>query len=236
MLGKVKRQIKSALAYVGDPNTKIIRDAIDEDRRDNWPYAPPDEGDLLYRLSNEVAGQQALEIGFATGSTASYILLGDAARLTSIDFAQDNFHRAGEKLVSRMGFAGRHTLVEMNSIIALPEMLSAGNRFGLVFLDGWKTFDHVWVDTFYSVKMLNCGGFIIFDDANMPAVRKCISILIRYYGFQSINSYNLVGGIRQRLWHFMTMRSVFPPYRVLRKTVEIQNSEAGVRYDFWTRF
>ena len=181
--------------------------------------------------------KSALEVGFATGSSAAYILagLGDGV-LTSIDFAQDDYEREGELLVSRMGLESRHSLVEENSIVALPEMYRNGRRFGLIFLDGWKTFDHVWVDTFYCARMLECGGFIVFDDARMPAVRKCVSILIRYYGFKRIDTYKYVGGWRQRLWHMMSTRSTLPPYIALEKVVEIDKTSAWRKYDFWKSF
>lgn len=117
--------------------------------------------------------------------------------------------------------ADRHKLVERASVEVLPEMWTAGSRFDLIFLDGWKTFDHVWVDTFYCARTLEVGGHIMFDDARMAAVRNCISILERYCVFKKLDSYAPVGVWRQRLWHLMTNRTLLPPYVVLSKTCEI---------------
>jgi predicted O-methyltransferase YrrM len=233
----MKEYIKARTMYRGASETARVRSELEVSAHPGWPYCPPDEGDLLCHLASEIPGQDALQVGLATGSTAAYILAGlGSGKLTSIDYDQDNHERAGEKLMARMGLSHRHELIEANSILALPKLYEAGKRFGLVFLDGWKTFDHVWVDTFYCARMLTRNGYIVFDDARMPAVRKCISLLVRYYGFQKLTTYNHVGGWRQRVWHLLSTRSTLPPYVALRKTVEIEESVAGRQFDFWARF
>lgn len=233
----VKKLIKKTFMHAGRPETEGIRAELSTVRRTGWPYCPADEGDLLFRLAKSIADQDALEVGFATGSTAAYILSGlESGDLTSIDYSQDQYEREGEALVRAMGYTLRHRLVECNSALALPEIYGSGSRFGLIFIDGWKTFDHIWVDTFYCAQMLNCGGYIVFDDARMPAVRKCISLLRRYYGFEQVDTYRLVGGWRQRIWHLLSTRSMLSPYAALQKIVEIKDTEAGSRFDFWRKF
>ena len=191
----------------------------------------------MYLLAKSAPDQDALEVGFATGSTALYILSGlKSGRLTSIDYAQDEFEREGEKLIRDSGLYSRHKLIEENSIKALPRLYDLERQFNLIFLDGWKTFDHLWVDTFYCARMLKVGGYIIFDDARMPAVRKCISILSRYYQFEVIDNYALVGGYRQRIWHLLSTRSYLPPYVALKKVREIGATDAGRQFDFWKSF
>lgn len=192
--------------------------------------APPDQGDVLYLLAKRASDAGALEVGFATGSTASYLLMGLAtSSLTSIDYAQDDYDREGLKLIADLGLEKRHRLIEGNSIGVLPELHKKGCRFSLIFMDGWKTFDHMWVDVFFAAKMLEVGGHIAFDDARMPAVRKCISLLRVYYGFRPVDCYMAVGGFRRRLWHLMTTRSVHKPYVVLQKKSEIDQTAAGKR-------
>jgi predicted O-methyltransferase YrrM len=233
----MKQFIRQATLYRGAAQTQPIRDYLMASKRDGWPYCPADEGDVLFGLAGSLTGQDALEVGFATGSTAAYILFGlTSGRLTSIDYDQNHYERAGETLVRDLGLADRHRLIERDSIRALPELHEAGARFGLVFLDGWKTFDRMWVDTFYCARMLTPGGFIVFDDAQMPAVRKCLSILTRYYGFTGVAQMGQAGGWRQRVWQILTTRSVHRPYMVLRKTVEIDQTNAGRQFDFWRPF
>ncbi len=224
--------------YKGSSATDRIRSEIEKRRRPGWPYVPADEGDILNRFAQLAQASSALEVGCATGSTAAYILagLGNSGKLTSIDFDQNNHERAGELLVRDLGFADRHILVEKNSDIALPELYAAGNRFGLVFLDGWKTFDHVWIDVYYCARMLEVGGRVVFDDARMPAVRKCVSLLEKYYEFKKVDTYLYVGGWRQRLWHILTTRGILAPYIALEKVMEVEETPAGKDYTFWARF
>jgi hypothetical protein len=139
-------------------------------------------------------------------------------------------------LIQSAGLSNRHQLVEENSISALPKLHDSGLQFNLIFLDGWKGFDHIWVDTFYCARMLQMGGYLVFDDARMQAVRKCISILRRYYEFEPVDTYAMVGGFRQRIWHLLTSRSFRLPYVALRKIKPIGETDAGRYYDFWKSF
>lgn len=233
----MKQFVKRKIHYPGRPDTAEIRRLIDQDRHPGWPYCPPDEGDLLYLLAQQAPGTRMLEVGCATGSTSVYMLAGMLdGKLTSIDFAHGDHGRSGEKLIERGGFAGRHTLVERNSIETLPEMFLDGDRFGLIFLDGWKSFDHLWVDTFYCAKMLEVGGYIVFDDARMPAVRKAVSLLKSHYGFEPVDGYAMVGGRALRLWHALISRSAHPHYLALRKPRDISETPAGRIFDFWAPF
>lgn len=233
----MKHFIRQATRYRGRAETQPIRDYLSSHTRAGWPSSPADEGDLLFTLAGSLGGQDALEVGFATGSTAAYMLFGmTSGRLTSIDYDQNHFERAGEKLVAALGLASRHRLIERDSIRALPELHESGARFGLVFLDGWKTFDRVWVDTFYCARMLTTRGHVVLDDAQMPAVRKCISILTRYYGFKDVSQGARPGGWRQRVGHVLTTRSIRPPYVALQKTTEIEDTAAGRQFDFWRTF
>lgn len=233
----MKELIRRKAKYEGLAETRPIRDALAAAARPGWPYCPADEGDLLYLLAREVADQGALEVGFATGSTAAYMLQGlGEGRLTSIDYDQNHYEREGEKLVKALRFETRHRLIEDNSIRVLPNLDASGARCGLVFLDGWKTFDHMWVDTFYCARMLNRGGYMVFDDARMPAVRKCVALLQAYYQFASVDTYARVGGSRLKLWHLLSTRTPLRPYIALQKVVELKDTDAGRHFDFWKPF
>ena len=233
----LKDFVRRTAKYTGLEETAPIRAALAAASRAGWPYCPPDEGDLLFLLAQAAGEQNALEVGFATGSTAAYMLHGlGTGHLTSIDYDQNQYEREGEKLVQSLGFAVRHRLIEDNSIRVLPELHASGVRYGLVFLDGWKTFDHMWVDTFYCARMLNRGGYMVFDDARMPAVRKCISLLRGYYQFADVDGYARIGGGKLRLWHALSTRTLRRPYAALQKVVDLDKTEAGRQFDFWKPF
>src|SRR5688572_25508142 len=105
----LKDFVRRTAKYTGLPETAPIRAALAAATRAGWPYCPADEGDLLFELARTVGDQNALEVGFATGSTAAYMLHGlGAGQLTSIDYDQNQYEREGEKLVRSLGFASRH--------------------------------------------------------------------------------------------------------------------------------
>ena len=46
----------------------------------------------------------------------------------------------------------------------LPELYKSGNKYDLIYIDASHHTDDVFVDAYYSHKMLNINGTIIFDD------------------------------------------------------------------------
>ena len=121
-------------------------------------------------------------------------------------------------------------------MLALAEIDEKGDKFGLAFADGWKTFDHLWVDIFFCARVLSTGGFLVLDDGRMKSVRKAVKLLVRYYDFELISTFDIVGGTRLRLWYWITSRKSGKPYVALRKRSELSKTAAGTRYDFWERF
>ena len=237
----IRRAVKRLVEFRGLDETAAVRERLAErsavHRDRGWPYCPVDMGDLLFRLRGLAPSGDALEVGMATGSTALYLLAGlPSHRLVSIDHAHGDFDREGEWLIREAGLADRHQLIEADSVAVLPQLWREGRRFSLAFLDGWKGFDRLWVDTFYCAQMLTVGGYIVFDDSRMPAVRKGIRLLRRYYEFEPLDSYSLIGGWKQRVWHLLSTRSLHRPYFALRKRAEIDETRAGSEYGFWRPF
>lgn len=233
----IKQFVKRKTQYTGMPATQPVRDMIDTVRRADLPYVAVDEGDLLYTLAAETPAGRGLEVGCATGSTAVHLLAAmPQGSVVSLDFAHGDHGRSGEKLIAKAGFAARHTLIEEDSARVLPRLEAAGERFDVMFLDGWKTFDHVWIDTFYCARMLKVGGYIMFDDARMKSVRKAISLLERYYQFERLDNYAMIGGTSLRWWHRLTGRDNLPPYVALKKVREIRETPAGRNFEFWADF
>jgi hypothetical protein len=47
----------------------------------------------------------------------------------------------------------------------------------LIYVDGSHLFEDVFVDVFYSLKLLRTGGVVLLDDSSDPHVRKVISFI-----------------------------------------------------------
>ena len=75
-------------------------------------------------------------------------------------------------MVERAGLLHMLEHTDEPSYIALPRLVKEGRRFDLIFIDGYHTFDYAFVDYFYSDLLLRDGGFLIFDDVNLPMIHK----------------------------------------------------------------
>jgi predicted O-methyltransferase YrrM len=147
-----------------------------------------EEGQYLKKIINNNNYKKCLEIGFANGISAAYILMNNNVNLISIDpFQKTQWKSEGIKMVKRFSLNNRHKLILKKSYEALPELLKkyGENYFEFIFIDGWHTFDYTLVDFFYSNLLLKIGGIIIIDDALHNGVSKCIKYLELNYKFYS---------------------------------------------------
>lgn len=218
--------------------TEPVRSLICRFFRPGLPFCPHWQGDFLYSLAFRNQCRDVLEVGFATGSTALYLLAGTAntGEVTSIDYKQSDFDYLGCKVVNASPWAHRHLLLEGNSNEILPDLYRQRRMFDLVFLDGWKTFDHLAVDVYYCSRMLSVGGFMVFDDTRMPAVRKIISLLLTHYQYYEVDYRRYYEDIHTRLWFVASTRSLLRPYCAFQKTRRECDLPVTRQYDFWHRF
>jgi hypothetical protein len=61
----------------------------------------------------------------------------------------------------------------------LPRLCAQDERFDFAFIDGNHRFDYALVDFFYIDKLLNVGGYVVFDDLWIPPVRKVASFALK---------------------------------------------------------
>ena len=238
MLRNLKRFISNKLRYVPLVGTTSVRTAIDRAKREGRPYCPPDAGDLLFTLVRANGYRRCLETGFHTGSSALYLLTAIDARdgdVTSICVDDDETVAHGLQLLEGAGFRERHRLMRVNSNRALPELLLDGEKFDLIFMDGWKTFDHLAFEVYAFNQLLETGGTIVFDDAYMPSVRMAIRLLVRYYDYEEIDylAHNQSGS--RRLFQILTRRSLRRPYRALTKTIDTNSQAPFLDWHFFRR-
>lgn len=242
MIQAVKRYIKIALHYEPLLETANVRAAVKAATVNGLPYCAPDEGDLLFSLIRANGHCKCLETGFHTGSTALYMAAAVEdrdGRVVSICVDDDESVERGLELLRTTGHDGRHRLVQANSNRALPQMFLAGDRFDFIFMDGWKTFDHLAFEIYLFNQLLETGGVIAFDDAYMPSVRKAIRLLKRYYGYQEVDyaAHNQTRRLRlqQLLVGLLIRRSARRPYRALKKTVDTDKQMPVLDWHFYRR-
>lgn len=122
-----------------------------------------------------------LEIGLANGASALTILAsleefsGGVYTHTSIDpFQETLWNNVGRQLVENQALTGHFELIQEFSSRALPRLLGEGKTCDLVYVDGSHTFDNVFIDYYYSVRLLEKGGVILFDDCTTEDVANVI--------------------------------------------------------------
>jgi hypothetical protein len=92
----------------------------------------------------------------------------------------------GRLNLDRAGFPRRYRLHEAPSELCLPRLLEQGQHFELALIDGMHTFEHALVDFFYVNRMLEVGGVVILDDANLPSIRKLVAHIATYDCYETL--------------------------------------------------
>jgi predicted O-methyltransferase YrrM len=140
---------------------------------------------LIQAWITEHHPHRLLEIGFAYGISSLFICDAISARdnisYHIIDaFQSRDWHSVGLFNLNRAGFEDLYTFYEERSEICLPHLLDQGMTFDFALIDGMHTFDHALVDFFYINRMLEVGGIVVFDDFQMPSIRKLVAHVSTY--------------------------------------------------------
>ncbi|HEU5123465.1 MAG TPA: class I SAM-dependent methyltransferase [Verrucomicrobiae bacterium] len=145
-----------------------------------------EEGQLLSSLIRDNPNvTKTLEIGCAYGLSSLHICQALSERTgahhTIIDpFQNSMWDGAGTANLERSGF-DFFELLEEKSEFALPNLCKQGeDRFDLVFIDGFHTFDHTLIDSFFATRLLRVGGFLVIDDTSWRSVNRCVRYLENY--------------------------------------------------------
>ena len=152
----------------------------------------PIQGRHIYNLIYQNRFQRTLEVGLAMGASAVWICqahkdLGLHGTHVAIDPNQTSqYENIGRILVQRSGLESHMSVMEMTSYRALPKLLEevlAGRqqRFHLIYIDGWHTFDYTLVDFFYADLLLETNGVIVLDDIKHKPVQKCLKYIEKNY-------------------------------------------------------
>lgn len=144
--------------------------------------------EILKDYIKEYKCKKILEVGMADGMSSIAILqaLNDnfngEGSLTSIDPHQSSYwNNNGIKNIKHLNLQKNHTLIEKYDYIALPELLSKGEKYDLIFIDGSHIFDSVIHNNFYCDMLLKVGGILINDDMWMPAIKKAFNYIKNNY-------------------------------------------------------
>lgn len=140
---------------------------------------------VLRRLHLHLKAKRTLEIGLCFGgscllftSTHQEISGKPTHQHTALDpFQKEVWDDAGLQAVERAGLSGYLDFRPEFSSVALPRLFENRERFDLIYVDGSHIFEDVFVDAYFSGRLLSENGVVAFDDCRDPHVQKVIKFL-----------------------------------------------------------
>lgn len=124
-----------------------------------------------------------LEIGMALGGSSMVFAnvgreLCSSYRHVAIDpFQSTDWDGVGIRCLESAGLMDAVELVEKRSCLVLPRLLQEGRQFGLIYVDGSHLFEDVFVDAYFSARLLTDQGHLMFDDAANGHVAKVLRFI-----------------------------------------------------------
>ena len=138
--------------------------------------------EVLHNLCNQIKPNRSLEIGLAFGGSAMLFAAGyhkaglpPAGQHTAIDpFQTDVWDEVGLIALENARLRQYLDFRPAFSSVVLPQLVAEGAKFDLIYVDGSHLFEDVFVDFYFSTRLLTEGGIVAFDDSSDPHVRKVL--------------------------------------------------------------
>lgn len=189
------------------------------------------EGQALANLIRQHGLSNSLEIGLAFGLSAAYILSAHEGPHVCIDpYQTSNYNDLGVRNLTALGFRDRMTLHREASQFALPRLFVEGARFDFVFIDGGHRYDEIFVDFYFSDRLLRHGGLIVFHDRWMRGTQLVLSFVKK-----NRPDYEVVGAIAEDLAAIRKVGSDQRPWHHFREFYNCRSMLRHHRYQ-WRQF
>ncbi|MFN7938827.1 MAG: class I SAM-dependent methyltransferase [Bryobacteraceae bacterium] len=138
-----------------------------------------EEGLFLHDLARKINARNTLEVGFASGYSAVFLLAASQDRSgtthTAIDpFETSDYHGVGIQLVKSVGMESRFRLMEEFSSLAIPQLAREKKKFDLIFIDGDHKFDSAFLDFTLADMVVENGGYILLHDRWMSSIQTMV--------------------------------------------------------------
>lgn len=138
-----------------------------------------DLGAALRDLAIAEGAEQTIEVGLALGMSALFLyqaVVRRDGRHVAIDpFQEESWKGAGLRTLRDAGVESFVEVIEEESQLALPRLVSDGRQFDFAFVDGDHRFEGVFLDLYYMTRLVKPGGLVVVDDMWMPAVRMAVA-------------------------------------------------------------
>ncbi|MGH2716004.1 MAG: O-methyltransferase [Thermoleophilaceae bacterium] len=140
-------------------------------------------GEALRELAIAEGAARTIEVGLALGMSALFLcqaVMPRGGQHVAIDpFQQKSWNGAGLRTLREAGVEGLVEVIEEESQLALPRILSEGREFDFAFVDGDHRFEGVFLDLYFMTRLVKPGGVVVVDDMWMPAIRTAVAYVER---------------------------------------------------------
>ena len=140
---------------------------------------------VLRTIALELKAKHTLEVGLALGASclAFAATHRDLCHVPNKQHVAIDPHQstiwddAGKLLLEKANLSNYVDVREGFSHVVLPQLLQEARKFDLIYIDGSHIFENVFIDFYYSDKLLTKQGVILFDDSSDPHVRKVTNFI-----------------------------------------------------------
>jgi predicted O-methyltransferase YrrM len=140
---------------------------------------------VLNLIFREHKPEKTMEVGLLFGASALLFssLHNELGRSgirqhIALDPYQDHcWDDVGLLEIEKAGLSDWFELRRSFSSIEMPRMVHAGERFGMIYVDGSHIFENVFIDAYYGSRLLEKDGIILFDDSSDKHVAKVIKFI-----------------------------------------------------------
>lgn len=160
-----------------------------------------EQGAALRDLALAERAERTIEVGLALGLSALFLceaVMQRGGRHVAVDpFQQQSWNGAGLRTLREAGVEHLVEVIEEESQIALPRLVSEGREFDFAFVDGDHRFEGVFLDLYFMSRLVKPGGVVVVDDMWMPSVRTAVAYMESNLGV-TLESDSLPDGFRWR--------------------------------------
>eukprot|EP00041_Stephanoeca_diplocostata_P015291 m.291696 g.291696 ORF g.291696 m.291696 type:complete len:402 (-) comp19984_c0_seq1:293-1498(-) len=127
------------------------------------------------------------------GKTGRHYAIDPAAGDATHELQRTAYKGAGQRLIRTLGLEEYFHLLPVPSHQGLSTLLSdhGAASFQMVFIDGMHLFDFVIMEMYYADKLLSVGGFLVFDDVQMPGVQEAVLFVLQNRHYAVVNCFDV---------------------------------------------
>jgi len=162
---------------------------------------PLTECQQLYQVVCREQPSVSLEVGMAFGLSTlaicqGLIETGGNQHIVMDPYQESDYQGTALRHLERAGLRHLADFYLESSHEVLPRLEAAGTCVDFAFVDGIHLVDYTMVEFFYIDRMLRRGGLLVFDDLQLPSIRKVVRFAVANRGYRDESHSPRTGRVR----------------------------------------